>query len=127
MTFGEHTLRYRRRPIVVEAFQYTETIAKTDNWLGVPPWALKALEKSDMLLNADGELFVKTSEGYPRVSIGDYVIHDANGEMHICKPDNFVKAYIPVNNIEFNSFVDTVADSFQKNLKAWAVDANAKR
>lgn len=56
-------MKYRKRPIVVEAYQ------------------------------TDKEIIVHTLEGDMKASIGDYIITGVNGEQYPCKPDIFEKTY----------------------------------
>lgn len=55
--------KYRKKPIVIEAYQTEE------------------------------ELQIETLEGTMKASQGDYVITGVNGEIYPCKPDIFEKTY----------------------------------
>lgn len=91
--------KYRKKPVVIEAFQYDGDLKdRNGNWY-VPDWAVEAYEKGVMYygpLNRDippCELFIRTLEGIHHVSVGDYVIQGVNGELYPCKPDIFEKTY----------------------------------
>jgi len=56
---------YRKRPIVVSAYQH----------LGPAP------------------IFISTLEGEMRADPGDWIITGVNGERYPCKPDVFAKTY----------------------------------
>ena len=69
--------KYRKKPVVIEAFQYDGDLKDCDgNWY-VPNWAVEAYEKGVMHY----------------ASVWDYVIKGVNGELYPCKPDIFEKTY----------------------------------
>lgn len=57
------TKKYRKKPVVVEAYQ------------------------------TDKEIVIHTLEGDMTASVGDYIITGVNGEKYPCKPDIFEKTY----------------------------------
>ena len=88
-------MRYRKKPVVIDAFQYDGDFKKSNGEYYVPDWAVKAFE-CGVLYYGDSipwELFIKTLEGPFHVSIGDYIIQGVNGELYPCKPDIFEKTY----------------------------------
>lgn len=81
---------YRKKPIVIEAFQYI------GNLYNVPQWAVEAFEKNVLFYGIDGdrdELHIMTLEGIHHVSVGDYVIRGVAGELYPCKPYTFEQTY----------------------------------
>ena len=56
-------MKYRKKPVIVEAYQTTE------------------------------EMIIHTLEGDMKASIGDFIITGVNGEQYPCKPDIFEKTY----------------------------------
>ncbi len=90
-------MKYRKKPVVIEAFQYDGDLKGPDGQYYVPNWAVKAYEDGTMyygeLDGQPGELFIKTLEGVHRASVGDYIIQGVNGELYPCKPDIFEKTY----------------------------------
>lgn len=60
-------MKYRKKPIIVEAYQ------------------------------TDKERNIETLEGVMHASVGDYIITGVNGEQYPCKPDVFVKTYEKVD------------------------------
>lgn len=88
---------YRKKPVVIEAFQYDGDLKGSDGQYYVPDWAVKAYEDGTMyygeLDGKPGELFIKTLEGVHHASVGDYIIQGVNGELYPCKPDIFEKTY----------------------------------
>lgn len=79
-------MKYRKKPIIVEAIQYTD-----DNLLEV----MKFCGEGKTLF--DYYLYIVTLEGNMRVNIGDYVIKGVRGEFYPCKPDIFEETYEAIN------------------------------
>lgn len=96
-------MKYQKKPVVIEAFQYDGDLKGSDGKWYVPEWAVKAFEDGIMYygtLKLDEppcELFIDTLEGTHHVSIGDYVIKGIKGELYPCKPDIFEESYEPAN------------------------------
>lgn len=85
-------MKYKKKPVVVEAFQYDGDLKGADGKYYVPDWAAEAYEKGIMYYDLT-ELFINTLEGTHHVSVGDYIIHGIKDELYPCKPDIFVKTY----------------------------------
>ena len=88
-------MKYRKKPVEVEAFQYTGEL------INAPEWAKEAFEKNIMFygvsyLKGTHQLFIKTLEGNHHVSINDYIIKGIKGELYPCKADIFNATYEPV-------------------------------
>lgn len=92
--------RFRKVPVVIEAFQMTEA-RRTDNsawpnWLNaawqeereVPGSLHPTVEGTD-----NGTLSIKTLEGEQLVSWDDFIIQGVQGEIYPCKPDIFAETY----------------------------------
>ena len=97
-------MKFRKKPVVIEAFQYDGDLKDRDGKYYVPDWAVKAFKEGTMYYiiprtkpSDTPELYIKTPEGNHHVSIGDYVIQSANGELYSCKPDIFEKTYEEVS------------------------------
>jgi len=89
-------MRFRKKPIIIEAFQYHGYFIDRNGIWYVPEWAKEALESGVLYFNytcSPAGLFVKTLEGDMRVSVWDYIIQGVNGELYPCKPDIFEKTY----------------------------------
>ena len=92
-------MKYRKKPVVIEAFKYDGDLKGADGKYYVPEFAVKAFEDGVMYFHSlkenepPCELFIKTLEGDHHVSVGDYVIQGVNGELYPCKPDIFEKTY----------------------------------
>lgn len=87
-------MKYRKKPVVIEAFQLKENFMKIgENCESVPDWAINAYDDGIIYFDDKGERFIKTLEGVHHASVGDYIIQDIDGELYPCKPDIFAKAY----------------------------------
>lgn len=99
-------MRYRKKPIVIEAFQMTEA-RRWDNkdW---PSWLNDAWNKDPgegaVFIDEDdpqrAALAIGTKEGVHRVSWGDWIIRGVAGELYPCKPDIFKMTYEPDNEAD---------------------------
>lgn len=92
--------KYRKKPVVVEAFQYDGDFRDCDGKYYVPEWAVKALTDGTMYYiypraatDFARELYIKTLEGNHHASVGDFIIRGVHGELYPCKPDIFAKTY----------------------------------
>lgn len=95
---------YRKKPVVVEAIQWTgsnlkEVIAFKDGpYLFKTRWSVneeKWQDYQDLILKRGLE--ISTLEGKMLASIGDWIIQGVNGEFYPCKPDIFEKTYEQVS------------------------------
>lgn len=92
-------MKYRKKPVVIEAFKYDGDLMGSNGKYYVPDWAVKAIKDGTMYFaslddnSPPCELFIKTLEGPFYASVGDYIIQGVNGELYPCKPDIFEKTY----------------------------------
>lgn len=86
-------MKYRKKPVVIEAFKYDGDLIDKDGNYYVPQWAEEAYKNGVLFYAGEAELFVKTLEGVHHVSVGDYVIRGVAGELYPCKPDIFEQTY----------------------------------
>lgn len=97
-------MKYRKKPVEIEAFQYDGDLKDSEGNYYVPDWAVKAFEDGIMYFRSlklnepPCELFIDTLEGTHHASIGDYIIQGVNGELYPCKPEIFNKIYEPIFN-----------------------------
>lgn len=93
--------RFRKRPVVIEAFQMTEgRRMDNDEW---PLWlhlawngerdAKGTLQRVDMGAPLPDDLEIVTLEGNHRISWGDWIIQGVDGELYPCKPTIFDATY----------------------------------
>lgn len=83
-------MRYRKKPVVVEAMQLT-----SENVNSVRAWAASGSRKTLVGRDEEGRPFVtiQTLEGAMRATLGDYIIKGIKGEFYPCKPDIFEATY----------------------------------
>ena len=97
-TIGPMT-RFRKRPIIVEAFQYGVTPE-----VDLPAWAKDAISRELVkpFTAEAGSLRwaeIETLEGTMRANYGDWIIKGIKGEFYPCKPDVFMRLYEPVEYV----------------------------
>jgi hypothetical protein len=93
--------QYRKKPVVIEAFQMTKE-RRMDNseW---PAWLNEAwygnrdepgtLQRVSTRRSLPDILEIVTLEGNHLVSWGDWIIRGVQGELYPCKPDIFAATY----------------------------------
>jgi hypothetical protein len=89
-------VRYRKRPVVIDAVQYDGTWQSVTSWLGALGYDPEDGDGSDGVPNmheADGGLVIETLEGDMHATPGDYIIRGVQGEFYPCKPDIFEATY----------------------------------
>ncbi len=92
-------MKFRKKPVVIEAFKYDGDLMGSDGKYYVPDWAVEAHKEGILYFGEHEaaelayELSIKTLEGDMRVSVGDYVIRGVQGELYPCKPDIFEQTY----------------------------------
>lgn len=98
--------KFRKKPVVIEAFQMTEERRKSNvDW---PEWLHRAWNAevthgectpgsihTEDWPNSKGDdrLIVHTKEGCMTVSWDDWIIQGVQGELYPCKPDIFEATY----------------------------------
>ena len=98
--------KYRKRPVVIEAFQMTpERREDNGEW---PEWLNAAWQMEDYEIGSvgmvspsdlkDRHICIRTLEGRMLVSWGDYIIQGVAGEVYPCKPDIFAATYDEVTS-----------------------------
>lgn len=96
-------MRYRKKPIVISAFQMTQTRRRDNSewpiWLHAA-WQMEAHEPGSLFcVDEDGmvgpgdKLCITTLEGVHAVSWGDWIIQGVQGELYPCKPEIFDATY----------------------------------
>ena len=86
-------MKYRKKPVVIDAIQWDGTIEGMDNIKSY----FRELQDAEVSCNrTTGVMFhwhIGTLEGKHIVSKGDFIIKGVNGEFYPCKPDIFEKTY----------------------------------
>ena len=88
-------MKYRKKPVVIDAWLFTEEKIQKGHIPGVEDRAMFSeiwLGKS----SEDGRYYIDTLEGQMTVKEGDYIIKGVQGEFYPCKPDIFKQTYEPV-------------------------------
>ncbi len=75
--------KYRKKPVEVEAVQ----------WTGFNIKEIAIFTEGKIAINEDNEIYIYTLEGVHLASIGDYIIKGIKGEFYPCKPDIFEQTY----------------------------------
>ena len=83
--------RYRKRPLMVEAFQYDPKLNQK-----FPPWLKQAVIEGTVVVVMEEsglKMEIKTSEGTLRADISDWIVRGVTGELYPCKPEMFELLY----------------------------------
>jgi len=85
-------MKYRKKPVVIDAIQFTgDNSTEVGDFLG-GPHAVGHMFDSDTTKG----LTITTLEGEHHASVGDFIIKGVQGEFYPCKPDIFAATYEPV-------------------------------
>ena len=84
--------KYRKKPVVVEAIQFTGNHEEIGNW--IDQWHNEC--DGPGMWDSDGALIIATLEGDMKANNGDWIIRGVKGEFYPCKPDIFEATYEPV-------------------------------
>jgi hypothetical protein len=77
-------MKYRKRPIVIEAWRNTDDGEPIPAWMnGAACWL------------TGGRFAIETPEGTMIAEPGDWIIRGIKGEIYPCKPDIFAATYEP--------------------------------
>lgn len=82
--------RFRKKPVVIEAFQWFPEMGECGGIKMVPPVEISGRSQG---LSLPPYYVIDTLEGQLTVSPGDWIITGVNGERYPCKPDIFEKTY----------------------------------
>ena len=92
-------MKFRKKPVVIEAFQMTKKHRWEGDW---PEWLMTAWNKNpgevgSLFLDSHDpdyeRLVIGTLEGIHRVDWNDWIIQGIKGELYPCKPDIFEATY----------------------------------
>jgi len=83
-------MKYRKRPVVIEAFRWTGGPGQTED----PLWIIEAMKDGRAGVDPDGgSLWLKTLTGIMTAFPGDYIIRGGRGEIYPCKAGMFDLTY----------------------------------
>jgi len=83
-------VRFRKRPVVIEAIQFTDDadrITELSEWMGEV-----TVSYADP---ARPVVPIATLEGVMTAQVGDWIIKGVSGEFYPCKPEIFAATYEP--------------------------------
>ena len=80
-------VKFRKKPVVIEAWQNTHTPRPTPLWLN------DAWRAAKVQFAGNGRIDIHTLEGTMRAELGDWIICGVKGELYPCKPDIFEATY----------------------------------
>lgn len=90
---GAAVSKYRKRPVVVEAFLWTGDIEQTED----PVWIVEAIHRGQVSFHKRGAettvMNITTLEGVMTAIPGDWIIKGIEGEIYPCKPEIFAASY----------------------------------
>lgn len=81
-------MKYRKKPVVIEAIQFTDS-----NHSEINKFTNAKISCGIDVDNLVSELIITTLEGNMKADIGDYIIKGIKGEFYPCKPDIFEQTY----------------------------------
>jgi len=88
--------KYRKKPVVVEAFQMTKERLKDRSgwpeWLKAAGWRAKPATGA-IWFDTTGALLCGTLEGIMQIDWDDWIIEGVRGELYLRKPDIFEATY----------------------------------
>lgn len=92
--------KFRKKPVVIDAVQLTETVVKAYLFDDVPlPDGLVFASSQCHPPSRSFDYFkcgIKTLEGFMEASVGDWIITGVKGERYPCRDDIFEATYEPV-------------------------------
>ena len=95
-------MKYRKKPVVIEAIQFTEDMQAAYLFDGGPlPEGVKFASSSTHPPTRKvryANFYIETLEGRMSVGIGDWIITGIKGERYPCKPDIFAATYEPADD-----------------------------
>lgn len=81
-------MKYRKKPVVVEAIQWTG-----DNMDAISQFVGEDLVPMGDEYETSTEVGIFTLEGVMTAHVGDWIIKGVKGEFYPCKPDIFEETY----------------------------------
>lgn len=91
-------MRYRKKPVVVEAIQFTRELALDcliNRKLGPFDLYVSGRFHPERRTVEAAYLTIRTLEGKMRADLDDWIIRGVKGELYPCKPDIFAATYEP--------------------------------
>lgn len=89
-------MKYRKKPVVIEAVQFTGDNIKT-------VWDAFGAHSIYGPVEDDPNAYILTLEGRMQCSPGDWILKGIQGEFYPCKPDIFDATYEPIDALRGES------------------------
>ena len=94
-------MKYRKKPVVFEAFQMTPENIESLDFAGWPKWLLTAHDNRSLVYNGrcddpESTISILTSGGPVFVNRNDWIIKGMEGGLYSCNPDLFEVLYEPI-------------------------------
>lgn len=90
-------MKFRTKPIEVEAFQYDGDFMDSNGRYYIPQWAIDAYEAGtlyfDTINGVPAELLIETETGALHVPLDDYIIKGDDGRLYPCNRTVFEAAF----------------------------------
>ncbi len=114
-----NAFKFRKKPVVIEAYQWKESDALNLGRNGWPQWLIDAVhcdENWDPIVTPsfEGYATIKTLEGEMRADSGDWIIRGVKGELYPCKPDIFAATYLPVDEDGESVYLTQLPDGSER-------------
>lgn len=116
--------KYRKKPVVVEAFHLVDlsyyTVKEALKFMGQPVNTYRGIgieqpfDKYMQIVWKNNGLVIPTLEGNHLAKVGDYIIKGVKGEVYPCKPDIFLATYEEIDNVEAQEEKKTYLSEYLK-------------
>jgi hypothetical protein len=90
-------VKYRKKPVVIDAFQLTRNRGTGEFQHENPDWFQSAVNAGTAYYQGGSEPYytIETLEGDMKAGVGDWIIKGVKGEIYPCKADIFAITYDP--------------------------------
>lgn len=115
-----NAFKFRKKPVVIEAYQWKEGDGLNLRGNGWPQWLVAAArsgkdgEEQIVTQSFEGYATIKTLEGEMRADVGDWIIRGVKGELYPCKPDIFAATYLPVDEDGESVYLTQLPDGSER-------------
>ena len=88
-------MKFRKKPVIVEAVQCDDAILGAQrDWESLPDWLVAAYDEGKIVIGRN-QIYISTLEGQMTANRKDWIIQGVAGELYPCKPDIFNATYEP--------------------------------
>lgn len=89
-------MKFRKKPVVIEAIEVQKIILRRDAILALPQWVQDKVTQRDIEITDTG-IRIHTLEGTMWGHHTDWLLKGVNDEVYPCKPDIFAATYEPAS------------------------------